>query len=148
MADKTIAKLEEYVDSKRNSAEMNQDSSEEKRNKREIPQDDGGVTDAMLAQWWLDFGINRKITKRGLCHFAPSAVLTQGLVHFGIVPSCTSGLSHFEPRRVLTHGANARNGLCLGGMISHSDTLRLQGLVSADYLQVELRADPHGVGIH
>ena len=51
VADKTIAKLETYV-------------AESKRNKREIYQEEDEVSDAALAQWWLDFGITRSVTKR------------------------------------------------------------------------------------
>ncbi|MCT7655419.1 hypothetical protein MBH78_13530 [Oceanimonas sp. NS1] len=109
VADKTIAQLEEYLVSKRTKSEMTQDEDE--------------VSDAMLAQWWLDFGINRKITKRGLFHFGPRSVLNHGLVNFGTLPFLT------------------------GGMVGHSDTLRLQGVIGSKYLQVKCWTDPRGVGV-
>ena len=52
MADKTIAKLEAFI------------GAVQKRPMSEIGQDADEVSDAALAQWWLDFGITRKITKR------------------------------------------------------------------------------------
>jgi len=53
IADKTIEKLKAHA--------------EEKRNSCEIPQEE--ITDAELAQWWLDFGITRKVTKRNCMTF-------------------------------------------------------------------------------
>jgi DNA-directed RNA polymerase len=57
VADKTIVELERMAD--RNDR-AGQNSQEE------------GPTDAELAQWWLDFGITRKITKRNCMTFPPS----------------------------------------------------------------------------
>ena len=48
VADKTVAKLEEEL---------------QKTNDSQIEQAEE-VSDAALAQWWLEFGITRKITKR------------------------------------------------------------------------------------
>lgn len=45
----TIIRLKELVGAKRNSCEMHQEQ--------------GDVSDAELAQWWLDYGITRKVTK-------------------------------------------------------------------------------------
>ena len=47
-ADKTVAKLEEGVKNKPMAETLQEDE----------------VTDAAFAQWWLDYGITRKITKR------------------------------------------------------------------------------------
>ncbi len=55
VADKTIVELERLA------AEKSHDA--------EIPQEEDEVSDAELAQWWLDFGISRKITKRNCMTF-------------------------------------------------------------------------------
>ena len=54
LAEKTIAQLEEAASGCSAHNAQNDHPEEE-------------TTDAMLAQWWLDFGINRKITKRMVC---------------------------------------------------------------------------------
>lgn len=56
VAEKTIRKLEVLADQKRNSCEISQ-------------ADDEGPTDAQLAQWWLDYGLNRKVCKRNCMTF-------------------------------------------------------------------------------
>ncbi|WP_432473697.1 DNA-directed RNA polymerase [Amphritea sp. HPY] len=53
VADKTIIKLE----------------AARKGDSAEISQEEDEVTDAQLAQWWLDFGISRKVTKRNCMTF-------------------------------------------------------------------------------
>ena len=63
MADKTTARLKEAAYAKRNSSEMHKQEDE--------------VPYSALAQWWLDYGITRKITKRN-CMTFPSGSKQRG----------------------------------------------------------------------
>ena len=60
-ADKTVAKLEEGVKNKPMAETLQEDE----------------VTDAAFAQWWLDYGITRKITKRNCMTFPHRWSLTR-----------------------------------------------------------------------
>jgi len=55
VADKTVAKLEAIVESNTTVAEM--------------VQEDDKTPEHKLAQWWLNFGITRKVTKRNCMTF-------------------------------------------------------------------------------